>query len=147
MLSLKYCPSYFLFLQLFYQSEPQRQGVQKGTLLIDNPASWGRMSFSFLMNKSFPSSVPLQTWDVIDLWSLNKSRVWKMSTVLKAATQSMKVSILRHRRTSQTHPAVGFLLVEKSVFADIFHPDVWSLKRRLTQAARIMWTDSGVHWG
>lgn len=83
------------------------------------------MSFSFLVNKSFPSSVPLQTRETVtDLWSLNKSGVWKISTALKAATRSVKVSILRHRRASQTHPAAGFLLVEKSVLADIFHHNV-----------------------
>lgn len=107
--------------------------VQTGRLLIDNPASRGRMSFSFLVNKSFPSSVPLQTREtLIDLCSLNESRVWKMSTALKSCdSEPWNVSILRHCQTGQKHPAAGFLLVEKSVIADIFHHKIWSLKSRV----------------
>lgn len=106
--------------------------VQKGRLLIDNPVSRGRMSFSFLVNKSFPSSVPLQTCGtLIDLCSLNESKVWKMRTALKAATLSLKISILRHCQTGQKHPATSFLLVEKSVIAAIFHHKIWSLKSGL----------------
>lgn len=110
-------------------SSCRQQEVLKGRLLIDNPASRGRMRFSFLVNKSFPSSMPLQTWEtLIDLCSLNKGRVWKMSAALKAVTLSLKVSILRHDQTGQKHPAAGFLLVRESVIADVFYHKIWSLK-------------------
>lgn len=122
-------PQVFVVTVVSVNSGSRQWKVQKGRFLIDNPASRGRMSFSFLVNKNFPSSMPRQIWEtLIDLCSLNESRAWKMSTALKAATLSLKVGILWHRQTGQRHPAAGFLLVEKSVVINIFHHKIWSLE-------------------
>lgn len=125
--------------------------VQTGRLLIDNPASRGRMSFSFLVNKSFPSSVPLQTREtLIDLCSLNESRVWKMSTALKAATLSLETSafcdIAKQARNIQ--PAAFYWWRNQSLL--IYFTIKFDLLRAeysRTQAARIMWTDPSADWG
>lgn len=125
--------------------------VQTGRLLIDNPASRGRMSFSFLVNKSFPSSVPLQTREtLIDLCSLNESRVWKMSTALKAATLSLETSafcdIAKQARNIQP-PAFYWWRNQSLLIYFTIKFDLLRAEYSRTQAARIMWTDPSADWG
>lgn len=146
-----YCPR--LLLLLFHQlTRFSRQWeVQTGRLLIDNPASRGRMSFSFLVNKSFPSSVPLQTREtLIDLCSLNESRVRKMSTALKAATLSLETSafcdVAKEARNNQP-PAFYWWRNQSLLIYFTIKFDLLRAEYSRTQAARIMWTDPSADWG